>query len=631
MGLFDEVREIRQVVREVSGTAREVRRGADEVARTKGTLESFDPRSDAERDRAVLQARRFEGQILREDIRIMDLNEQYRARRDAYGAELPQQGNGAAWGYEAPVQGAGTARYAAVGAAAAPMAASQPATSQAPTGRVTVTKELIESMSKPLDAALNARTPAERDAALDGYINAVNRIGPNTDIVSIGGHLDFTNADGRKFRVPLPPAGQTFRPGDIAGPVLQGNPELEQALRARVAAANGQSAPAPQPLAPQPPVPGTATAPQAGGQSDVLPAQTSPGQSGATSTSEPSKPASIAAASGKTAATYSLRTNTAEMPKIAANQVADLQGLLVDAGYDLTTRRQPDGKDGKYGPKTEAAVNAIAKAAGVDPKTIDFTNTQDPETVKFMQKLQEVIDQKQGKTQPVVQQGPSEQELEAQRRAEAERARLAAEEARIPEAIRGTAYDPRISATMSQAERDALARRGLHALDEIASENGARNPETLARKLREVQKDAGLLRSGEASPETLAALGMAVAERGGLAGRNGNLYASVQTQAEANAAAAIAFHALDETAGITRNPEVLARKVREFERENRMLVDGVVDAPMLQALEQAVAARGGLTQVRGGTEVATQGGEPPAPSTVQTSPQAPAATTGRQP
>jgi len=601
--------------RDISRDVRDVRRTMDEAGRTFGTGEALvgghingaeESRYRTRNYRSQAQANDAEGRYIvsehrLEAVRDGDFGTPVRRtaapRQASYGQQLPPEE------YQR-----GSAPEAPVARSAAPAPAQR-----GPVRPLVANERLIESVMGELGDAARAQTPAERDAALDRFIAVTNRIGKDTPIQSIGGELKVNGANGTQVDIPLPPRGRTFTITEMVTPYLRQNPELGQALGARIAASNGQTvdAPANQPQGPTTGAPTTAApttgAPAAGAATTGAPAPAS------------ASTGALTAASGGSARTYSLRTNTDDMPKIAANQVADLQGRLVDAGFDLTTRRQADGKDGKYGPKTEAAVNAIAREAGVNPKDIDFTNAQDPETVKFMQTLDARIASR-GRAAapaPVVPQGPSPEELAAQ----AERDRLAAEEARIPEAIRGTQYDPRVTATMSQAERDALARRGLHALDEIASENGARDPETLARKIREVQKDAGLLRSGEASPETLAALGVAVAERGGLAGRGGNVYEVAQSQAEMNAAAAVGFHALDETAGITRSPEVLARKVREFERENNLTVDGRVDPAMLQALEQAVAARGGLTQVRGGTEVSANGGEPPASPTVQTNPQ----------
>ncbi|PZP86922.1 MAG: hypothetical protein DI582_01335 [Azospirillum brasilense] len=617
---------------------RDLRRTMDEVGRTVGTGEALigGHINGAEEARYRTRNYRTQGQANDAEGRYIISEHRLEAIRDGdFGTPVrrtaaPRQasyGQAQPGGYsQLPPEEyqRGSAPEAPVAARAAAPAAAQ----RGPVRPLVANERLIESVMGELGDAARAQTPAERDAALDRFIAVTNRIGKDTPIQSIGGELKVNGANGAQIDIPLPPRGRTFTITDMVTPYLRQNRELGDALAARIAASNGQTveAPANQPQAPATGAPTTA-APATGAPATAAPSTGAP-STGAPSTGAPSTGApapatgatgALTAATGGSARTYSLRTNTDDMPKIAANQVADLQGRLVDAGFDLTTRRQADGKDGKYGPKTEAAVNAIAREAGVNPKDIDFTNAQDPDTVKFMQTLDARIASR-GRAAapaPVVPQGPTPEELAAQ----AERDRLAAEEARIPEAIRGTHYDPRVSATMSQAERDALARKGLHALDEIASENGARDPETLARKIREVQKDAGMLQSGEASPQTLAALGVAVAERSGLAGRAGNVYEGAQSQAEMNAAAAVGFHALDETAGITRNPEVLARKVREFERENNLTVDGRVDPAMLQALEQAVAARGGLTQVRGGTEVSANGGEPPASPTVQTNPQ----------
>jgi|GEM_PF-3929840 len=661
--------------------AREVRGTVDEVARAQGTIESYGDRRDVERDRVRVQARRLKGQIIREDIRIMDMEDEYRARRGAYGEELPApgalppQGNGAAWGYEAPVSRTTSTQYAAAGAAGASLAATSGSASsaatgaatpsatsqaQAPKGRVMVTKELIESMSRPLEAALNARTPAERDAALDQYIAAVNRVGPYTEMVSAvtGAKLEFATPDGRGIHIPLPPKGQTFRPGDIAGPILQGNAELEQALRARVAVANGQAAPSQQPLAPQPPAPAGASQDQAGTkdaskvQNNPASTQTGTNQPDATAPSKPEESSktetfALPAAGGERAKPVALRKQ-APPPALQINreQVTAIQTFaskFPELRAIIATDKHEDGVDGLPGPKFYQLVKLIGGKAGIsidDLPKIKFGDTNDALYNQFAAELA-----KYGQQPAAAQakQGPSAEELEAQRRAEAE-ARARAEQAqrlendaltqegKIPGdgalVLRGSAYDPRNLRDMPQADKRQLAIVGLHALDELKNDRGGRSNDTLHDKLaeavRETNKKHGTnftipSESNPITDDALMAVGLLVAKRGGL---SADVYRAAETQRQMDHAAAVGLHALDRTSGVidVTSPDGQRRlraEVKKFERDTELNADGIADRDMLRALEQAVAVRGGLTKVGGGTDVQTQGGEPPAAPTAQ--------------
>lgn len=167
--------------------------------------------------------------------------------------------------------------------------------------------------------------------------------------------------------------------------------ELDAAKKQALATAIGAPV-SPAPAQPAGPAAGATTPPPAGGATTPPPAvdgATTPAPATGTVA-----PVAIPAATGAPAKTYSLRTNPDQMPKITGNQVEPLQSRLAAAGFDLSTRAHPDGLDGMYGPKTEAAVNAIAAAAGVSPKDIDFGNPNDPETVKFNQALDARIAQR---------------------------------------------------------------------------------------------------------------------------------------------------------------------------------------------------------------------------------------------
>lgn len=101
----------------------------------------------------------------------------------------------------------------------------------------------------------------------------------------------------------------------------------------------------------------------------------------ATGAATPAAPAaatfSLPSASGPEAQIYTRnragRTMNAEdAPKMSASQVEAIQREL---GVEA---------DGKWGPDTQAAFARAAQAAGVNPRDVDFTNPNDPETVRVI-------------------------------------------------------------------------------------------------------------------------------------------------------------------------------------------------------------------------------------------------------
>jgi hypothetical protein len=109
----------------------------------------------------------------------------------------------------------------------------------------------------------------------------------------------------------------------------------------------------------------------------------------------------------------------------------------------------------------------------------------------------------------------------------------AAEDAKVPASIRGTEYDPRNLAKLSQQERYDLAVKGLFALDELKSERSTPNLERIHDKMDETvrwtNKHLGTTyaRPAEADPlsvETLTALGQRVAAAGGIRTADTSIY-----------------------------------------------------------------------------------------------------------
>ena len=322
----------------------------------------------------------------------------------------------------------------------------------------------------------------------------------------------------------------------------------------------------------------------------------------------------------------------------------DIQRNLIAAGFEVGPT--PGQADGKSGRRTWTAFETICVQAEppIDPRAVDFRNPKDPETIRFNEVIAARIAQRNAQQQPAqTPKGPTPEELAAKAQAEAE-ARARAEQAqrlendaltqegKIPGdgalVLRGSAYDPRNLRDMPQADKRQLAIVGLHALDELKNDRGGRSNDTLHDKLaeavRETNKKHGTnftipSESNPITDDALMAVGLLVAKRGGL---SADVYRAAETQRQMDHAAAVGLHALDRTSGVidVTSPDGQRRlraEVKKFERDTELNVDGIADRDMLRALEQAVAVRGGLTKVGGGTDVQTQGGEPPAAPTAQ--------------
>lgn len=337
---------------------------------------------------------------------------------------------------------------------------------------------------------------------------------------------------------------------------------------------------------------------------------------------------------------------------IAPEDVDDLQREMAefqDLREILAYHGDEDGVDGKYGDRTYRAIALIAREANISVAEIPQINfrekTGDLYTRwhtalqnhhKENETPQQVLARVEQRT------GPSAEELaataEAARRA-AEAADRAAADARVDASIRGTEYDPRNIARLDQDQRYALAVRGLFALDELKSERSTPSLENIHDKMKEtvrrVNRELGTnypipTEANPLSDSALEALGRRVAMAGGIRGADASIYRAAQTQDQLNAAAARGLRALDRTSSGRYDPtdpdnaQRLQRNIRKFEREvmglSRVEADGIADADMLAALEQALRERGGLAQVTGGQAVvaATVTSQPPAPTPVRT-------------
>lgn len=423
------------------------------------------------------------------------------------------------------------------------------------------------------------------------------------------------------------------------------------------AAPNAQVDGAAPPAPPAPPV--TATAPDATAPGatapaatttagTTAPAATAPGGTtaetpapGATAPAAASAP-TLATATGAAAPLFGVRRQAApranEIPKIAQNQVEALQDLLIAAGHSVGAM----GSDGKYGPNTHNAIKSLAATLTppiTDLTTIDFTNPQDPETQRFMTALQPRATAPAVAAAPA---GPTPDQIAERQRQSAVAAARAAEAQRqaeiergIPESIRGTPFDPRNLARMSQEQRYDLARTALAGIDELASPNSRPNPERMHDKMDESVRYANerlgtrIARPSEADPlsvDAMVALGLRAANEGRLSNNRNQIVELPEnmTQAQMNAAAVQYIRALDR--GVDR--EDPSRAIRRFEERDMgrsgIEVDGLADPAMLAALRQAVAVRNGLSVVTAEAPPAPAS----APAAAAPAPQLPASVSG---
>lgn len=319
---------------------------------------------------------------------------------------------------------------------------------------------------------------------------------------------------------------------------------------------------------------------------------------------------------------------------IAPDQVDDLQRELAefpDLREIMAYNGDEDGVDGHYGPRTYRAIALIAREAGIPESqisTINFRGKSGDLYTKWQAALQNHHKENETPQQVVARIDTSAADAAAAKAiADAAAAKAAAdaaaakaaEDAKVPASIRGTEYDPRNLAKLSQQERYDLAVKGLFALDELKSERSTPNLERIHDKMDETvrwtNKHLGTTyaRPAEADPlsvEALTALGQRVAAAGGIRTADTSIYKTAQTQDQLNAAAAAGLRALDRTASGRYDPtdpdnlQRLQHNIRKFEREvmglSKVEADGIADTAMIAALEQAVRARGGLTQVTGG-------------------------------
>lgn len=334
------------------------------------------------------------------------------------------------------------------------------------------------------------------------------------------------------------------------------------------------------------------------------------------------KPAvALADAQGGKTKTYRFKAaapKAGEIPNIAENQVKPLQEFLIAAGVNVG----PTGADGRYGPNTHHAIKEFASKLNppiTDLTSIDFTDKNDPEAKRFLEALGQGAPSK----------GPSAEDLAKQQadaakaaadkaaadKAAADRATaVAAADARVPESVRHTVFDPRNIPALSQQQRYDLARHALHGLDELSSEKSRPNLERMHDKMDEtvrwVNKHMGtnIPRPSPSDPlsdDAMYALGLRAAYEGKLSNARGELVGVEpgMTQAQMNHRAVEYIKALDR--GVSR--EDPSRAIRKFEKEDMgrtgIEVDGLADPQMLEALRQAVAARNGLYTIASASPV----------------------------
>jgi len=213
-----------------------------------------------------------------------------------------------------------------------------------------------------------------------------------------------------------------------------------------------------------------------------------PATGAATSTAPVAEPVTIVAAQGAHA--KAVHEKFPALPA-AQNQVMDIQKNLIAAGEEVgPVLGQADGISGR---RTWTAYEKICVQAGIDPKKVDFTNPEDPETKQFNAAIADRIAKRNAPAAAAAPQGPSAEQLAAD--AARQRAQAQAEFDALP------VFDPRKIERMDGNQRYALARETLLGIGELKHENKLHKLENMHDKMKEAVRDANKILGGDVFKE----------------------------------------------------------------------------------------------------------------------------------
>lgn len=283
---------------------------------------------------------------------------------------------------------------------------------------------------------------------------------------------------------------------------------------------NGQApvAPAAAPAQPQ-----TGAAPAAA-PAGATPAPAPAAGGAAPAPATPQGPTAIPAAEGNRAAPVGVRAqrapNASEIPAIAANQISALQQRIIEAGGSVGAT----GADGKYGPNTQAGVRAFAATLTppiTDLSTIDFTNAQDPEALRFNTALDTAIAARRAPAPAPVVVEPA----PAQPAPAPVQPVVTEPSVRLPNVgIYGPANTANLPQEGSRDSRHGLAERGLRELGALSNGIGfgllaepvdGRPGQVTTGAIRKFQEQNHLPPTGVADPLTLQVIGIKIAAQNG--------------------------------------------------------------------------------------------------------------------
>ena len=248
------------------------------------------------------------------------------------------------------------------------------------------------------------------------------------------------------------------------------------------------------------------TGAQAGPKTDAAPATQPTGGSTAEEKPEPKKAesadiAALQSPNGKPAQLWQKKGYPFTAIPMAENQVEPLQRLLkgIGLGEKLETpallHPETHGIDGKLGFRTNGATEQAIRAAGLDPKDINFMNPT-PQTQQFIQYL---ASRQPGKAQTaaVAPKEPTPAPTQSQ-----------PEQPLVPPAP-----------VLTQEEKNSLARSYFVATGEMGDgllgngNKGGKDNAGLRDKVREFDKDNGLVRDSLADDATIGAMGAELVQR----------------------------------------------------------------------------------------------------------------------